>query len=123
MEFTTQRELLEYLGKNQNDRKLIQRMMERGEVYKEDGMYHLIKNKQRLIDEVRELRMKVIELEKKVAVSKERNEDMQEYLKMKEDLKEAKIQWEYYENMYIEEKTDKEYRLRKAFDWIKDRIR
>jgi len=36
MEFTTQAELLEHLGKNPNDRNLVHRMMKRGEVFKED---------------------------------------------------------------------------------------
>jgi len=35
MEFTTQAELLEHLGKNPNDRSLVQRMIARGEVVKE----------------------------------------------------------------------------------------
>lgn len=36
MGFETQRALLEYLGKNPNDRNLVQRMIAKGDVYKED---------------------------------------------------------------------------------------
>lgn len=86
-------------------------------------MYHLITNKQRLIDEVRELRMKILELEKKDTLSVEEHAHLQEYFKIKEELKEAKIQWEYYANKYEEEKADKEYRLKRAFNWIKQKIR
>lgn len=42
MRFESQRELLEYLNKNPNDRSLIQRMAKRWEVYKEDGWYYLV---------------------------------------------------------------------------------
>ena len=35
MEFRTQRELLEYLGKNENDRNLVQRLIIKGEVVRE----------------------------------------------------------------------------------------
>jgi hypothetical protein len=35
MEFTTQRELLEYLGKNPDDRNLVQRLIIKGEVVRE----------------------------------------------------------------------------------------
>ena len=40
--FETQGALLSYLGKNVNDRSLIKRMVERGEVFKQDGLYHLV---------------------------------------------------------------------------------
>ena len=40
--FETQWALLSYLGKNVNDRSLVQRMMKRWEVFKQDGMYHLV---------------------------------------------------------------------------------
>ena len=39
--FETQRGVLEYLGKNPNDRSLIQRKIARGEIVKEDGMYYV----------------------------------------------------------------------------------
>ena len=39
--FETQRGVLDYLGKNPNDRSLIQRKIARGEIVKEDGMYYV----------------------------------------------------------------------------------
>jgi hypothetical protein len=50
MRFSTQRELLEYAGKNPNDRSLIQRWKVRGKIYVEDGMYVLVEDD---IDSVR----------------------------------------------------------------------
>ena len=64
MEFTTKRELLEYLGKNPDDRKLVDRMIKRWEVYREDWMYNLITDKQSLIDEIKNLREEIKELKK-----------------------------------------------------------
>lgn len=39
MRFNTKKELLKHLGKNENDRKLIDRLIAKWEVYKENGMY------------------------------------------------------------------------------------
>jgi hypothetical protein len=52
MEFTSQKDLLEYLGKNPNDRNLVKRMMRRGEVYMEDSIYHLV-DKDAIIEELK----------------------------------------------------------------------
>lgn len=51
MEFRTQRELLEYLGKNPNDRNLVSRMRKRWDVRKECWVYILTK-KDELIWEI-----------------------------------------------------------------------
>ena len=61
MGFETKRALLEHLGKNPNDNKLIDRMMMRWEVYKEDWMYFIVENDEvtRLKEEVAELREKL----------------------------------------------------------------
>lgn len=40
--FESKRALLEYLGKNPDDRKLIKRMIERWEVYEKAGMYYVV---------------------------------------------------------------------------------
>lgn len=42
MRFETQRELLEHIGRNPEDRSLIQRMMRRWEVYKDEWGYYLV---------------------------------------------------------------------------------
>jgi len=109
MEFSTQRELLEYLGKNPNDRSLVQRMMIRGEIFKENGMYYLV-NKDEKIAELKNL---VEKLRSEITTMKENNWD----------LNYAKAQWEHYQGLYESEKLDKEYRLEKAFQWIKGHIK
>ena len=104
MKFRTKKELLLYLGKNENDRKLIDRMMLRGEVCMENGMYILIDSKKELIEEVKNL---------KEQLSNVSNPEIDK------ELEEAKIQWEYYERLYNEELADKQKRIRKCFAWIK----
>ena len=107
MEFETQRALLEYLGKNPNDRNLVQRMIAKGDVYKDNWMYVLnIQNKKDLQEEVRELKQKVALLEDNV------------YTFNENELDEAKAQWAYYKDLYQKEKSDKQNRIRKCFRWI-----
>lgn len=84
MEFETQRGLLEYLGKNPNDRSLVQRMIMRGDVYRENGMYILVNRDEK----IRELEFLVQKLRSEITTMKESNWDLEE----------AKIQWEYWEN-------------------------
>lgn len=109
MEFETQRALLAYLGKCENDRNLVQRMIKRWEVYKKDGVYYLIDNFRKravwdLYDEIRELRGKVELLESNVYNFWDVS-----------DFNEAKAQWEYYQDLYEKEKADKQFRIRKCF--------
>lgn len=107
MEFETQRALLEYLGKNPNDRNLVQRMIAKGDVYKDNWMYVLnVQNKKDLQEEVRELKQKVALLENNV------------YTFNENELDEAKAQWAYYKDLYQKEKSDKQNRIRKCFRWI-----
>lgn len=112
MEFETQRELLAYLGKCENDRNLVQRMIKRWEVYKKDWVYYLIDHFRKravwdLYDEIRELRGKVESLEDNVY-----------NFGWGGDYDEAKAQWEYYQDLYEKEKADKQFRIRKCFRWI-----
>ena len=69
MGFETQKQLLEYLGKNGNDRSLVQRMMIRGEVYKENGMYILVDKDKK----IEELFSEVKKLRSEIATTKESN--------------------------------------------------
>lgn len=55
MEFGTQRELLEYLWKNVNDRSLVQRLIAQWRVVREWGKYILL-SKEGLIEEVNRLK-------------------------------------------------------------------
>lgn len=102
--FRTKRELLRHLGKNEDDRKLVDRMMLKWEVVMSDRMYILVDSKKELIEEIKNL---------KEQLSKVSNPDLEE------ELNEAKIQWEYYERMYNEELLDKQNKIRKCFQWIK----
>lgn len=129
MQFTTKKELLEYIWKNPEDRKLVDRMMIRWEVYREDWMYVLVTNKNTLIEENRELKLKVKELRVYCDTLDSENHNLsievEELRKgneknLKEELEEAKIQWEYYQRKYDEEKVDKQERIGKCFRWIKN---
>ena len=83
--FRKKRELLEYLGKNPNDNKLVDRMILRGEVHMENGMY-IYESKDEVIDELKKENKNL-----KEQLSKVSNPDLEE------ELNEAKIQWEYWE--------------------------
>lgn len=83
MEFKTQAELLRHLGKNENDRSLVQRMVIRGEVLKENGVYFLTNKDER----IQELEDEVKKLRSEIATIKDSNWDLEE----------AKTQWEYWE--------------------------
>ena len=109
MEFKTQAELLRHLGKNENDRSLVQRMVIRGEVLKENGGY-ILTNKD---EKIQELEKEVEKLRSEIATIKASNWDLDE----------AKQQREYYERLYNEESEDKDKRIFKAFQWIKQRVR
>jgi hypothetical protein len=95
-------------------------------------MYVLITNKQSLIDENRELKLKVKELRVYCDTLDSENHNLsievEELRKgseknLKEELEEAKIQWEYYQRKYDEEKVDKQNRIRKCFLWIKQKVK
>lgn len=104
MEFETQAQLLRYLGKNENDRNLVQRMIMRGEVLKENGMYILVdkdKKIEELISEVEKLRDEIVTI-------KESNWDLDE----------AKAQWDYYEKLYNDECDLVENIVRKFYNWM-----
>lgn len=110
MEFATQRELLEHLGKNPNDRKLVQRMMLRGDVHKEDGMYVYIPQvKVRdLYDEIAQLKEHIHTLEENVYTFNETKDYSSAY-------NEAKAQRDYYQDLYEKEVQSKQEIIRKCF--------
>lgn len=94
MEFETKKALLEYLGKNPDDRKLVDRMIAKGKVYKDNGMYVLV-DRGSLLDEVIRLREDVKELKK--LKEKEGVVIQQQVVVNSSELEEAKVQWEYWE--------------------------
>lgn len=83
MEFRTQAELLRHLGKNENDRSLVQRMVIRGEILKENWGYILTNKDER----IQELEEEIKKLRSEIATIKESNWDLEE----------AKTQWKYWE--------------------------
>ena len=96
--FENQKALLEFLGKNPNDRSLVQRMIKRGEVYKEDWMYYIskevpIENKIHLAPEEKKSDLKVEVVD---------NKELEELKKKNEKLIEAyKGLAEKYNNLVV----------------------
>lgn len=109
MEFKTQKQLLEHIGKNWNDRSLVQRMIIRGEILKQNGVYILV-NKDEIIKNLEE---EVQKLRSEIATIKESNWDLEE----------AKAQWEYWEwlakeySQYCADVIDVCYKKIKSIMW------
>ena len=77
--FSSKKALLEYLGKNGKDTKLIDRMIGKGEVRRlEDGGYELVQNMSG--EEAAALREKIAEQEKRIAELEEENRKLRERL-------------------------------------------
>lgn len=116
--FQSKKEVLEYLGKNPNDRRLVDRMIVRGEIEKTEDWYKLVQKED---DELEKLRRENEELKKKVA-DLELDKEIRESNEVSEaEYKEARVQRLYYADEYEKEKKDKEFRIRKCFQWIKAR--
>lgn len=81
--FSTKKEFLEYLGKNPDDRKLVDRLIHRGEARMIDGMYYVV-DKDAII---MELEWEVEKLRGELTTLKQSNWDLEE----------AKAQWKYWE--------------------------
>lgn len=108
MKFRTKRELLRYLGKSEGDNKLIDRMILRDEVRKENRMYILVDKD-----------MEIEELKKEIKNLKEGQGKNTLTEGSINELEEAKIQWEYYQGLYENEVKEKQNKIRKCFQWIK----
>lgn len=81
MRFNTKKELLKHLGKNENDRKLIDRLIAKWEVYKENGMYVLWRRKdigESEVDILKEENKKLSEANKELS---EANKELREQLR------------------------------------------
>lgn len=103
--FETKKALLEYLGKNPNDRKLVDRLILRGEVHLEDGMYYLV-DKDAVIKELEE---RIIFLEKEQgnnATVGVNNSDLE--ARLKEAQNDLTFQIGEYERL--------EYKMKKALE-------
>ena len=85
MEFSTQRQILEYLWKNVNDRSLVQRMISRREILRGDWVY-ILNDKDKKIEE---LEKEVEKLRSEIATTKASSWDLEE-LKVNCDYWESK---------------------------------
>ena len=106
MEFRTQKNLLEYLGKNPDDRHLVERMIKRWEVHVEGGMYIYepqVKVKD-LYNEIAQLKDKISLLENNVYTFNDGG-----------DYNEAKAQRDYYQDLYEKEVKEKQEIIRRCF--------
>lgn len=109
MEFSTQRQILEYLWKNVNDRSLVQRMISRKEILRGNWVY-ILNDKDKKIEE---LELEIKKLRSEIATIKENNWDLEE----------AKTQWEYWEwqareyEQYYSDAIDVCYRKIKSIMW------
>ena len=65
-------EILEYLGKDRRDTKLIDRMITRGEVIKTEEWYQLVQKEDpsEYLKKIKELENKILELEEEIAILK-----------------------------------------------------
>ena len=109
--FETKKALLRHLGKNEEDRKLVDRLILRGEVYMEDGMYYIV-DKDAIIEELRE---RVSELEGKITTFNDENWDLEE---LKENCKYWESQAREYAQ-YCADIVDVCYRKIKSVMWSK----
>lgn len=95
MEFETKKALLEYRGKNPDDRKLVDRWISKWEVGYRDGMYYIV-DKDAIIEglrnEIKELKENKSERVVEKVVEKDGWDET-----LKKELEEAKIQWDYWE--------------------------
>lgn len=100
--FATKREFLEWYGKNPEDRKLVDRLILRGEVRMENGMY-VYESKG---DIIIRLENRVSELEKEIENLKSDNGRVSN-----EDL-------EYLNNEYIKLEENRERALRRCYEFM-----
>ena len=98
--FESKRALLEYLGKNTDDRKLIKRMIERWEVYEEWGMFYLSEKAESVVEkreeksEPKEMVDKQTMDDKELKELKEKNDKLMRAYKKERDRNEV-YRWMY----------------------------
>lgn len=120
--FSTQREVLEYLGKNPNDRSLIQRMVARWEVVKEDWMYY-VKEAEQLNSMNFEQTAKILELQGEIErLTGERNHLEQELEKWKDggesSYDQSDLDFQIAENERLEAKVaNYQEAIRRCYLW------
>ena len=110
MWFLEKREILEYCGKNGKDVRWLDRAMRKWIVIHDEDRGYIT-----TVDYIDELHEGLKELNKS-----EPKEELNRVSSLEEELYEAKAQWKYYQNLYNEEKEDKQNRIRKCFRRIKN---
>ena len=122
MWFSSKKEILEYCGKDWKDVRRLDRAIKDWRVIKMEWDYCTTADYiKELEDSESDSIQTIIKLKKEIEELK-KSEPKQETVissGLEEELKEAKIQWEYYSRLYEEEKADKQNRIRKCFRWIK----
>lgn len=80
--FQSKKEVLEYLGKNPDDRRLVDRMISKGEIEKTEDWYKLVQNKEvvDLEEKIKDQEKKIREQEKRIEELEEENRELRERL-------------------------------------------
>ena len=126
MEFRTKKELLEYLGKDTKDVRLVDRMMKRGEIKKEWFMYIYESKEIELEKEVKNLREKLDSMlrDDKISTKKEvvdKNDNLSDLEKkisdLNSDLDFQMKEYEKLENQTKEEVWMYQECIRKCYLW------
>lgn len=88
--FQSKKEILEYLGKNPKDTRLLDRMKQRGELEVVEGWYRLVQNKEvvDLEEKIKDQEEKIREQEKRIAELEEENRELRERLDTREPIQE-----------------------------------
>lgn len=115
--FKTKGELLEYMGKNKADVRLVDRMMAKGDIRKDEEWYFLVK------EAINERLGMVKELEWEVERLKEENESLRSAIlenggSWKDENKEDAVNVEYYKGLYEKEIEEGRERLKKCHKWL-----
>lgn len=117
--FESKRALLEYLGKNTDDRKLIKRMIERWEVYEEWGMFYLSEKAESVVEkkeeksESKEMVDKQTMDDKELKELKDKNDKLMRAYKKERDRNEVYM-WMYDHLVFFYEKFQ---RYHKFVEW------
>lgn len=117
MRFKTKKELLEHLGKNVNDRKLVDRMMSKGEVVMIDWEYEYNTPAEDFSGREKELMDKIDGLEFTLDLKESQIESLQNEI---EELKKTPASWEEMEELRVnyEYLQQKFRRLKRGYELV-----
>jgi len=117
MRFKTKKELLEHLGKNVNDRKLVDRMMSKGEVVMVDWEYEYNTPAEDFSEREKELMDKIEWLEFTLDLKESQIESLNNEIK---ELKNTPSSWEEFEELKVnyEYLQQKFRRLKRGYELV-----